>query len=116
MKNDGKIITEIKELLKSKIFMLQNKKSCLFEDDTYAILPGNISLFLSRDNIVWNNIKPKHKYSISHYRSQFIFTTYKNELHPEENNFYISINITDTCTITLTPIGYKMQPLQLISV
>jgi hypothetical protein len=110
-------IQEIKDFLKSKIFVLQNKESYIFEDDTYAILKEDFSLLIQRKNIVWKNIHSKYKYSIFQYESNFIFRTYENEISPIENEFILSIikNRDETYSVTFFSLEDKSVKLRLLS-
>jgi hypothetical protein len=111
-----KNIVEIKKFLKRKAFLDQKNKTWLFEDNTFLVLKANFDTY-ERSKITGAGIKPRHNYLLFQYESSFIFRTYKNELHPKENEFIISIknNSNTTCTITFTPIGYKMEELKLVS-
>jgi len=117
MKTHFKDIREVQDILKSKIFVFQNKESYIFEDDAYAILQGDFTLLIRRNNIVWKKINPKYKYSIFQYESNFIFWTYQNEISPKENEFIISIikNQNDNCTLSLFSLEDKNVVLRLQS-
>jgi hypothetical protein len=110
-------IKDVKDFLKSRIFVVQPKGACLFEDDTYAVLPGNISLFLNRRDIAWSNIKAKHRYSIFQYESRFIFRTYKHELDSKENEFFISITDreNENYEVTFISLEGKAERLKLVA-
>jgi hypothetical protein len=110
-------IREIKDFLKSKIFVSQNRQSYVFDDDAYAMLQGDFSLLILRNNIAWKNINTKYKYSIFQYESNFIFRTYDNEISPKENEFIISIimNQDETCIISFFSLEDKSVKLKLLS-
>ena len=117
MKVNFATIREIQDVLMSKIFCYQNAESYLFDDGTYAVLPGDLGLLIRRNYIDWNNMNPKRKYSIIPHESGFIFRTYENEIYPGENDFFISIdkNENDTYAVTLESLGTKKECLKLVS-
>ena len=116
MKKRFNTAQEIKDILKSKIFTVQPKGTYLFEDDTYAMLQGNISLFLDRDHVTWKHIRPTHKYSIFQYETNFIFRTYKHELYADDNEFLLSIDLAaGVYTVIFTSVKNKVECLRLVS-
>jgi hypothetical protein len=108
---------EIKQILKAGIFGFQNTNSYVFEDTEYAILPGDLSLLIRRNYIDWQNINPRHKYSILQRESDFIFRTYENELCLTENEFIISVyrNENETYTVTFKLLNDNKEWLKLRS-
>ena len=117
MKNQFNTIREVMDILRSKIFVCDNKQSYVFDDDAYAILQGDFRLLIRRNNIVWENINTKYKYTIFQYESNFIFRTYENELCENENEFIISLeyHANGTYTVALISLGDKTEVLRLIS-
>jgi len=97
----------IKDILTGKIFVWQNTASYIFDNDEYAILPGDLSLLIRRNNIEWGKISPKHKYSIFRQDSNFVFRTYENEICPAENEFSISIVRNENETYTAMILSLK---------
>ena len=104
---------EIKSLLKCKIFARQNGGAYLFEEDNYAIVKKNVDPLVSRCDVDWEMIKSKYRYSIFQYEYNFVLRTFKNELHPKENEFVISIDnmLNRDYTVLLVPLAYKMEQL-----
>jgi len=117
MKNRFKDIHEIKEFLRSKIFSFQDKESYIFGDDAYAILQGDYSVLVRRNNIVFEGINQTYRYSIFQYESTFIFRTVENEISPNQNEFIISVirNQNETDTITFFSMEDKSVVLRLQS-
>ncbi len=110
-------IQEVKALLKSKIFVLQTRKSYIFGDEAYAVLPGDFSFLMRRNNVVWENLMPKYKYSIFQYGSDFVFETYRNEIWPGEEAFIISISKDESeiYSVAFLSLGEKTERLKLLS-
>ena len=84
-------IQDIKDILRSKIFVFESTISYVFEDDAFAKLDGDMRLLIRRDNIAWQSIKAKYPYAIHQSAGGFTFLTFGNELHPLENEFIINI-------------------------
>ena len=101
MKVNFATIREIQDVLMSKIFCYQNAESYLFDDGTYAVLPGDLGLLIRRNYIDWNNMNPKRKYSIIPHESGFIFRTYENEIYPGK---MISLSRSTRMKTTLMPL------------
>ncbi len=117
MKNHFDTIQDVKDLLVRKIFVSNNDDSYIFEEDEYAIMQGDFRLLISRGNIEWGNIDPKHKYPIFQYESSFIFRTSENEIFPGENEFIILIeeNKNGEFSITFNSLDDRMARLRLLS-
>jgi hypothetical protein len=109
---------EIKTFLMSKVFIVHGEGwAYLFEGEKYARFMGDFSLFNIHADVIRANIKPKHRYSIFQYESNFIFRTYKNELCSNENEFIISVNRTTkkSYSVAFMSVGDKIERLRLIA-
>jgi hypothetical protein len=110
-------VQEIKGVLTCRIFTLNCKESYVFDEDSFAILEGDLRLLIRRNNIVLENIQAKHKYSIFKDGSDFIFRTYENEISPAENEFIFLMkkNENETLMVSLVSLTDKKELKKLLS-
>jgi hypothetical protein len=94
-------IQEVNNILQSKIFVFENARSYVFDENIFAILDGDMRLLIRRSNIAWKNINSKLTYSIFQQDSNFVFRTVENEICPTENEFILSVIRSENDTYTL---------------
>ncbi len=110
-------VQEMKDVLKTRIFAIQNNRSVVFDDDTLAILNGDLRMVIRRENIIWENVNTNSTYSILQYGSNFIFRDFQNEICADENEFLIAIELSEnqTIVITFTSVADKTRRIKLLS-